>query len=73
MNRRSFLKSTGVIAASGIIPAFETTAQPKGLKKIGIQLFSLPKLLEKDFRNAIRMLAGVRHPIGFQLIARQAV
>ncbi len=29
----------------------------KGLKKIGIQLFSLPKRLEADFRGALEMLA----------------
>jgi len=57
MNRRSFLKNTAVIAASGIIPVYQATAQSIGLKKIGIQLFSLPKLLEKDFRSAIKMLA----------------
>jgi len=57
MNRRSFLKNTGLIVASGIMPVYQASAQSKGLKKIGIQLFSLPKLLEKDFRSAIKMLA----------------
>lgn len=32
-------------------------AESNGLKKIGVQLFSIPKLLEKDFRKGIEMLA----------------
>lgn len=57
MNRRIFLKNAAVITASGFIPVYQATAQSIGLKKIGIQLFSLPKLLEKDFRSTIKMLA----------------
>lgn len=56
MNRRSFLKSTAIITASGIISEYQVAAHSKGLNKVGIQLFSLPKLLEKDFRGAIMML-----------------
>ena len=57
MDRRSFLQNTAIITATGFLPTDLVMARSKRLKKIGIQLFSLPKLLEKDFRNAIKMLA----------------
>lgn len=48
------------ILASGTIPilGFEACIPEYGkLKSIGIQLFSIPKLLEKDLRGAINMLS----------------
>ncbi len=59
MNRRRFLQSSAVLTASSILPIHPMVTQPNRLKKIGIQLFSLPKLLEQDFRQAIAMLAQI--------------
>jgi len=33
--------------------------RPSGLQRIGIQLFSLPKLLEADVRSALELLARI--------------
>lgn len=61
MNRRIFLKQTAAFsAACSILPGFAFTHKTTGkLESIGIQLFSLPKMLELDFRKAIGMLAGM--------------
>ena len=58
MKRRKFLQSTSAIASSLLLPSHNLMSAPlKGLKKIGVQLFSLPKLLESDFRGGIKMLS----------------
>ncbi|TVP97614.1 MAG: sugar phosphate isomerase/epimerase [Balneolaceae bacterium] len=62
MNRRDFLRQTASLtAACSILPGFAYAKKSSGklLKSIGIQLFSLPKMLEHDFRKAIEMLAGM--------------
>jgi len=56
MNRRHFLQSSALLSAAGFLNA-DLLAANKAVKKIGVQLFSLPKMLEKDFRAAIKMLA----------------
>jgi len=55
MDRRHFLNSSALIATSLMID-FDTFASPL-MKNIGVQLFSLPKLLEKDFKGGIEMLS----------------
>jgi len=55
MKRRRFLQTSTLLTAAAFTN-FNSFAKT-GLKKIGIQLFSLPKLLEKDFRGAIHMLS----------------
>lgn len=57
MKRRTFIYSTSILAAAGLLKTESLWSFPDHVKKIGIQLFSLPKLLEKDFRGAIKMLA----------------
>ncbi len=58
MKRRSFLKKTSASAtAITLFPGLITSCVNKNLKTIGVQLFSLPKLLEKDFRGGIKILA----------------
>lgn len=59
MNRRYFLQSTAILTASSIFPMNSVMAKSNRLKSIGVQLFSLPRLLEKDFRNAIKILAQI--------------
>ncbi len=57
MDRRKFLQFSALFPAFGIKSPFRTIAGSKKLKKIGVQLFSLPFLLEKDFRGTMKMLA----------------
>ncbi len=66
MKRRQFLKNTTLAAASATLLPSLTSAHSavRPLKSIGIQLFSLPKLLEMDFRGGIEMLAK----LGYQEI-----
>lgn len=59
MKRRQFLQTTAAISAAALFNIQSIRPNPRPLKKIGIQLFSLPKLLEQDFRAAIAMLAGM--------------
>jgi sugar phosphate isomerase/epimerase len=54
MNRRQFLLSSSVAALAGM-GARMAVATPT--RKIGIQLFSVPKLLEANFRQTIALLA----------------
>ncbi|MEY2926184.1 MAG: hypothetical protein RL367_661 [Pseudomonadota bacterium] len=53
LNRRSFLAASLAAAAVACAPQ---TAKPVAPKR-GVQLFSLPKMLERDFAGAIAMLA----------------
>jgi len=57
MNRRQFVLSSSlaVLAAARMGVA---RAEP-AIKRLGVQLFSLPKLLEADFRGAIGSLAAM--------------
>lgn len=57
MERRKFLKNTAAIAMGSMVPQYQHELIGKGMKKVGVQLFSLPKLLEKDFSAAVKMLA----------------
>jgi sugar phosphate isomerase/epimerase len=57
MNRRQFLLSSSMVALAATHARF-VAADPT-LRSIGIQLFSVPKTLEKDFRQGIGMLAGM--------------
>ena len=58
MKRRKFLKNTaGLTAASLLSVPLLSSSYLRQMKNIGIQLFSLPKLLEKDFRTGIQLLS----------------
>jgi sugar phosphate isomerase/epimerase len=55
MNRRMFLaQSAAMLAAGAMIPASAGATM-----RIGLQLFSMPKMLEKDFREGIAFIAGL--------------
>jgi sugar phosphate isomerase/epimerase len=59
MKRREFIQNTthSVLALSaGLTDVF---AETKLNKKVGIQLFSLPKMLSDDFEKGIKMLAKI--------------
>ena len=56
MNRRDFIASTAALTSSAVLFGGDLFASPL-MNNIGIQLFSLPKVLEKDFGAGIKMLA----------------
>lgn len=56
-NRRDFIKNTSLLAAASMMPFQEVINELKKMKKIGIQLFSLPKSLSADFEASIKMLS----------------
>jgi sugar phosphate isomerase/epimerase len=56
--RRNFLKNTGLLSAAvAFAPFSEVMAALKQENKLGIQLFSIPKMLSEDFESGIKMLA----------------
>lgn len=55
--RRNFLKTLAAGAVTNVMLADDIFANPSGLKKIGVQLFSLPKMLENDFEGSMKMLS----------------
>jgi sugar phosphate isomerase/epimerase len=61
--RRDFLKQGAALLGSSLLihPVLaDTTFFPAGkLKRIGVQLFSIPKLVEKDFAGTMKMLATI--------------
>ncbi|WP_297693317.1 sugar phosphate isomerase/epimerase [uncultured Eudoraea sp.] len=58
MKRRNFLAtSSAATTALLLFPGMAPNSAHKNLKTIGVQLFSLPKILEKDFRGGIRALS----------------
>lgn len=56
MNRREFLALSSAILAASRMQAATAGAD---IKRLGVQFFSIPKLLEKDFRRAVALLAGL--------------
>ena len=57
MLRRQFIKNASILSATSLLPMNDLTENMKGVKKIGVQLFSLPRMLEKNFRGTIQMLS----------------
>jgi sugar phosphate isomerase/epimerase len=62
-NRRQFLKASATIVAGGAL-AFScesrsTSVASGKLTRLGVNLFSIPKLVEKDFAAAMKMLANL--------------
>jgi sugar phosphate isomerase/epimerase len=56
MNRRNFLGTTALTTAAVLVSPM-LPSDPALLKKIGIQFFSLPKMLEKDLAGSLSMLS----------------
>ncbi len=55
--RREFLKNTSLLAtAATVSPLSEIMANLKKENKLGIQLFSIPKMLSEDYLGGIKML-----------------
>jgi sugar phosphate isomerase/epimerase len=58
--RREFLKNTSLLAtAAAVTPFSEVMAGLMKENKLGIQLFSIPKMLSEDFEGGIKMLASL--------------
>jgi sugar phosphate isomerase/epimerase len=57
MKRRQFIQSTAALTASSLYFNNSFAGDVALLKNIGIQLFSLPKMLEADFPKAIQILS----------------
>lgn len=55
MNRRAFLS----VASVSVFSAHQLLAYKPVVDKIGIQFFSLPKMLEKDLKSTLAMLANM--------------
>jgi sugar phosphate isomerase/epimerase len=56
MHRRQFLLSAAAAALAASVLRIETTQAGATFKKIGVQFFSVPKLLEQDFDGTPGML-----------------
>jgi sugar phosphate isomerase/epimerase len=57
MNRRGFIQQSAALSAAGLLCSSEIFGLMKLIDRIGIQFFSLPKLLEKDFAGTLAMLS----------------
>ena len=61
--RRDFLKRAGALTAGGLLfknlHAKNFFSSNAHLDKIGLQLFSIPKLLEKDFAGTMKMVSQI--------------
>ena len=56
MNRRQFLSRSAALVAAG---SSNFAAAGAAVRRFGLQLFSIPKMLEKDFRAGIAFVAGL--------------
>ena len=56
MDRRQFVLSSAAATAAGLLRV-DLTRHAAPINPIGVQLFSVPKLLERDFRAGIAMLS----------------
>ena len=55
--RREFIKNTSLVAAAmAVSPMAEVMAALKKENKLGIQLFSIPKMLSEDYMAGVKML-----------------
>jgi sugar phosphate isomerase/epimerase len=57
--RRDFIKKASFASAAAILPFSDILAQLKNENKLGIQLFSIPKMLSEDFVGGIKMLSDM--------------
>jgi sugar phosphate isomerase/epimerase len=62
-NRRDFIKKTAAALSASVFtaPVFSRAYMPSrdGLKSLGVQLFSIPKLASNDFSATMKMVAGL--------------
>ena len=62
-SKRDFLKNCGVLAVGSLIlqrlPILTAFSIDHQIDRVGVQLFSIPKILEKDFAGTMKMLANI--------------
>lgn len=56
-SRRDFIKKTGLLTAASFIPFQSFFSAADWQRPIGVQLFSLPKMLSEDFTGTVKMLS----------------
>jgi sugar phosphate isomerase/epimerase len=59
MNRRNFLNSAGILTMAGLVNTNQLFAQSGLIDKVGLGLFSIPSMLDKNFKGAFEMLANI--------------
>lgn len=60
LSRRNFLKtSAGVFAGLSLLDTKDLFAKEKSLKSIGVQLYTLRSILDKDFEGVLKKLAAL--------------
>ncbi len=59
LTRRDFLAKTTALSAASVLFSPGAFARSPLLEKIGIQFFSLPKLLEQDLAGALALLSNI--------------
>ena len=57
MNRRKFLINSSLMVASSVVSPNEILAQNRLIEKIGLGLFSIPRLLDTNLTAAIELMA----------------
>jgi sugar phosphate isomerase/epimerase len=57
-NRRNFIKGLAAATAAGLIIPEKLFAMPKG-KTIGIQLYTIREMVNKDFEGTLKILSGI--------------
>jgi sugar phosphate isomerase/epimerase len=58
-SRRNLLKAAGAGAVALTIPRFNLFAEPRHKAKIGLQLYTIRKQIEKDFEGTLRKVAEI--------------
>src|ERR1051326_4601624 len=63
INRRRFIKSTAAVAAGALLTKDAIKAavfsNRSHIDKVGLQLFSVPKMLDKDFEGTMKTLSEI--------------
>jgi sugar phosphate isomerase/epimerase len=59
INRRNFIKSSALLSLASMAGAHNLFAMTPEIQRLGIQLFSLPKMLDQDFEGTLEMLSAI--------------
>jgi len=59
INRREFIKGSALLSLASMAGAHKLFAMNPEIKRLGIQLFSLPKMLDQDFEGTLEMLSAI--------------
>ncbi|HLX92513.1 MAG TPA: sugar phosphate isomerase/epimerase [Puia sp.] len=59
MKRRDFVKQSAVLSTASLLLSSEVFGASRLIEKVGIQFFSLPKMLDNDFEGALKMLSNI--------------